>query len=78
MFVSMRHSSTGANGPHSLQQLRSWHDSLQPYLATCHPAAGEEILHSARLWTHGYDLYGPDMNLVSTGSLSSPWLVSLQ
>eukprot|EP00891_Asterochloris_glomerata_P008282 jgi/Astpho2/8282/Aster-01364 len=25
---------------------------------------GEEILHSARLWTHGYDLYGPDMNLL--------------
>ena len=25
---------------------------------------GEEILHSARLYTHGYNLYAPDMNLV--------------
>lgn len=25
---------------------------------------GEEILYSARLWTHGWDLFGPDMNLV--------------
>ena len=25
---------------------------------------GEEILYSARLWTRGWDLFGPDMNLV--------------
>ena len=25
---------------------------------------GEEILYSARLWTKGWDLFGPDMNLV--------------
>ena len=27
---------------------------------------GEEILHSARMWTHGYDIFSPDENLVST------------
>ena len=26
---------------------------------------GEEILHSARVWTHGYDIFAPDENLVS-------------
>ena len=25
---------------------------------------GEEILYSARLWTKGWDMYAPDMNLV--------------
>ena len=25
---------------------------------------GEEILYSARLWTRGWDMYAPDMNLV--------------
>ena len=27
---------------------------------------GEEILHSARVWTHGYDIFAPDENLVSS------------
>ena len=27
---------------------------------------GEEILHSARMWTHGYDIFSPDENLVSS------------
>ena len=26
---------------------------------------GEEILHSARVWTRGYDIFAPDENLVS-------------
>ena len=25
---------------------------------------GEEILYSARLWTNGWDMFAPDMNLV--------------
>ena len=25
---------------------------------------GEEILYSARLWTKGWDMYAPDINLV--------------
>ena len=33
---------------------------------------GEEILHSARMWTHGYDIFSPDENLVSTQRTSPP------
>ena len=33
---------------------------------------GEEILHSARMWTHGYDIFSPDENLVSSSPCTSP------
>ena len=35
---------------------------------------GEEILHSARVWTHGYDIFAPDENLVSAlTALATSW-----
>ena len=40
---------------------------------------GEEILHSARVWTHGYDIFAPDENLVSAlTALAASWCWLLQ